>query len=155
MLPSISKKYKKYIETAVQIAQKSCMRCKHGAIIIKNGEIVAYGHNYSLTHCEYHHRYSIHAEVNAIYDFFTKHRIHLRNKRKILRDAFMIVIRIEKDGSFRNSKPCKECARLICRYNIGTILYSVSNFSYSKDELDIEMVDIMDVLHGNYKILTG
>ena len=155
MLPSISKKHKEYIDTAVHIAQRSCMRCKHGAIIVKNGSVVACGHNYSSQHCIYRNKYSLHAEVNAIYDFFTKNKIPLRNKKKILRDAFMIVIRIEKDGSLRNSKPCSECARVICRYNIGTILYSVSEFCNFKDELDIETIDIQNILNGNYKMLTS
>lgn len=154
MLTSISKKYKEYINTAIHIAQKSCMRCKHGAVIIKNGQVVATGHNVSSSQCIYHNKYSIHAEVNAIYDFFTKNRIKYRNKKKILRDAFMIVIRIEKDGSLKNSKPCCECAKLICRYNIGTILYSVSDFDQYNKITKPEIIDTIDIYNGHYKMLS-
>ena len=153
MLPSISKKYKEYIETAIQFAQKSCMRCKHGAVLIKNGRIVACGHNYSSSQCIYHNKFSVHAEVNTIYNYFTKNRIDYKNKRKILRDAFMIVIRIENDGSLRNSKPCCECARLICKYNISTIFYSVSDFNNYSKISDVEQIELSDILHGKYQML--
>ena len=154
MLKGLSKKYNEYINDAIQIAKKSCMRCKHGAVIIQNGGIVACGHNYSTHQCVYHNKYSVHAEINAIFDFFARNKINNKNKKKVLHNAFMIVIRVDNDGSFKNSKPCSNCARMICKYNINTIFYSVSDLDKYKDISNIEQINLLDILRGKYKQLT-
>jgi len=56
------------LEIARNKASKSNMKIKHGALIMQRNKIVASGYNtrnYKLTH-----QFSIHAEQNALKDFF-------------------------------------------------------------------------------------
>ncbi len=97
-----------------KVAQKSpVVKSKHCACILVNNKIVSIQYN------DYSKRIkTIHAEVNAIIN--TK-RIY-KNK-----NAKMIVIRVDKSGNLKLSKPCDDCINFINNNNIiklGTVLYS-------------------------------
>jgi deoxycytidylate deaminase len=107
-------------DRASQVARKSTMLHRHGAIIVHDGEIVAEGYNHLALYME--HAYSIHAEVDAL----TK--IKTRGK-KFLEECTLIVVRIGTDkmnNPFKDSKPCESCQRAIKNYGIRRVFYSVT-----------------------------
>ena len=102
------------------VASKSTMNQRHGAIIVKNGEIVGEGCNYTAKWmC---HPYSVHAEVAALLSVPKRNR-----HRKYLEDSTMLVIRISgKDKHCNFSAPCDNCKKEIEKYGIKRVFYSIS-----------------------------
>lgn len=105
-------------ERAVQLAKKSVMTQKHGAVIVKGGEIIGQGYNHATTFMS--HSWSCHAEVAAI--------LNLKNKsRKYLEDATLIVVRVGPVSigcPMKLSKPCENCRKAIEKVGIRKVFYS-------------------------------
>lgn len=106
-------------ERAMSLARKSTMSQKHGAIVIKNGEIIGEGFNHVTTYMS--HSYSCHAEVAAL--------LSIKNHmKKQLHDATMIVVRISNNhkhpNNLRLSKPCINCTKEIIKAGIKKVFYS-------------------------------
>jgi deoxycytidylate deaminase len=107
-------------ERAISLANKSTMQHRHGAVIVKNGQIIGEGFNYE-THfmC---HQWSIHSEVAAIMSIKRQHR-----NKKFLEDAVMLVVRIGArnwNSDCRLSKPCEKCRQAINESGIKKVFYS-------------------------------
>ncbi len=114
----ISKEKIFYIEEALKEAKKSPLRCKHGCIIVKDGEIISRGFNNFRGYNKYgtcfiNHRYSTHAEQAAI-DNCTN--------RNNMKDADLYVVRLDvKKYGTSYSAPCHKCSKLIksCKKKYG------------------------------------
>lgn len=105
-------------DRAAQVAQKSTMLHRHGAIIVRDGEIVSEGYNHHIHYME--HAFSIHAEVDALSKI--KHK-----GRKFLDECTLIVVRIGTKGMgypLKDSKPCENCQRAIKNHGIRRVFYS-------------------------------
>jgi len=112
----ISRKNELFMEKAAEIALKSTMQQKHGAVIVYKNNIIATGFNYK---CDYMYtNYSIHAEIAAI--------SQLIYNKSILEYCDIYVVRIATafNNTFRNSRPCKNCTNFIKKYNIRNTYYS-------------------------------
>ncbi len=107
---------KKYISIAIQEAEKSPMEHKHGAVVVKNRAIIGKGHNtnYPDVKCG---MYSLHAEISAILNC----GIH----KHILKNSIVCVVRINKQGDLKYSKPCENCTKFIEKYKVRRVYYSV------------------------------
>jgi len=103
-------------DKVVSIARKSVMQHKHGAIIVRNGEILGAGYNHITDYMS--HQWSCHAEVAAIQNCRKKDRQNLS-------DATLLVVRISKEGEPKLSKPCANCKKQIEKYGIKRVFYSV------------------------------
>lgn len=116
-----NKRRREYLQIAGEIALKSSMRSKHGAVLVKNGEIIAEGYNYDYNQDTYHGHYSVHAEVNVL--------LQARNKKILdLSDTDLYVVRVSKaTGNFMLSKPCKNCTRMSIKYGIRCVYYSLGD----------------------------
>ena len=104
-------------EKAIQIAKKSTMLQKHGAVILsKNGDIIGQGYNHFSDYMS--HQWSCHAEMAAL--------MNIRNKkgRERVADATLLVVRIGNDGLPKLSKPCENCKREIEKFGIKRVFYS-------------------------------
>jgi deoxycytidylate deaminase len=121
-----SERQQTYIDIAMKLAQKSVMEHKHGAVIVISNEVIAMGFNHKQEFmC---HQRSIHAEVDAIL------KVKGRNKC-LLNDAEMYVVRIgtvRMNFPLKYSKPCCECQKVIMKYGIRKVYYSVN------DELQLQ-----------------
>jgi len=119
-LKIINRKHEIFLNKAAEIAIKSEMQQKHGAVIVYKNKIIATGFNYI---CDYlHDNYSIHAEVSAINKL-------LYNK-KLLELCDIYVVRIAPaiyNNCLKNSKPCKSCTNIIKKYNLRNIYYSTNH----------------------------
>lgn len=115
----INKKHQLFLQEAAEIALKSNMQQKHGAVIVYKNKIIATGYNEI---CDYmNNNFSIHAEVSAISKMFYN--------KKLLEFCDIYVVRIASvtfDNCLKNSKPCKNCTNFIKKYNLRNIYYSTS-----------------------------
>ena len=120
----INKKHQLFLSQASEIAIKSNMLQKHGAVIVYKNKIIASGYNQI---CSYmNNNYSIHAEVSAISKLFYN--------KKLLELCDIYVVRIASatfDNCLKNSKPCKSCTNFINKYNLKNIYYS-TNYEYDR-----------------------
>ena len=109
-------KLDKAIEIASGEATKSNMRYTLGAIIFNKCNYVT-GYNRAFGCCvsQKEKRYSLHAEEMAI-----------RKGNRLEMDfshATLVVVRVNKMGDLRFSKPCETCQKLIIDAGIKNIYY--------------------------------
>ena len=92
----------------------SAKNYKHAAVIYRKSRIISIAENiiYKTHPCGAGPHTSSHAEIRAI--MIAKH-IGVKKGDKIL------VIRINRRGYIKLSKPCKDCMRLINQYNIRPV----------------------------------
>ncbi len=123
-LKLINKKHQLFLSKAAELALKSNMLQKHGAVIVYKNKIIAEGYNEI---CNYmNDNYSIHAEVSAISKLFYN--------KKLLELCDIYVVRVATitfDNCLKNSKPCKKCTKFILKYNLKNIYYS-TNYEFDK-----------------------
>ncbi len=126
-----------------EITKGHTMRCKHVAVILKNGIPVSeYKFNYES--CDTFNKFSVHAEINVIYNILKIYKYPINNKdlsvclkknmsknlSKILKkiSSFdILVIRISKDGILLNSKPCSNCQCAIRSLRFRNVIYTSGN----------------------------
>ena len=141
----ITPKQNYLIEYAKQIAIKSVMNYKHGAILVSRNKILGEGYNklynrkplisnsdtytINLSNC-----YSIHAENACLKDAIKKNKNKLESY-----DLELYVIRvsiINNNYYLRDSKPSENCKKLIENY---TKKYKINKIYYSIDELNLNI----------------
>lgn len=114
-----------FLKRAMNLASKStCVHQKHGCVIVKDDEIISEGFNHTNVHL--YHKFSIHAEVDAI--------SKLKHNKKTLLSCDLYVVRIGKESMgmpLKYSKPCDGCEKLIKKCGIRKIYYS-SNIEYEE-----------------------
>lgn len=136
-----------FINAAREQAYRSDMRFKHGAVIVKDGEIVARGFNYIYKGRRSMNHYSMHAERSAIYN-----ALHCKID---LEGASIYVVRLNKRGNLSHSKPCYHCAKKILELNIKRTYYSVSHDQICQTETRIINLGNFDkfcsISFGEYK----
>lgn len=113
-----------FILKAKQLASKSTMSHKHGCVIVKNGDIISTGINKYINYFE--HQYSIHAEVDAI------NKIKRKGKKFLINcDVYIVRISNYNNDILRLSHPCLQCTRVLLKYGVRRIFYSVDTDEYS------------------------
>ncbi len=108
---------------AIKMAKRSYMTQRHGAVIVRNGEIIAKGYNHHVTHLN--HLFSLHAEMDAIADL--KKKYPESKSKRWLKDCRLYVVRIgpdRQDNPLRMSKPCINCKQAIQNLGIPIVFYS-------------------------------
>lgn len=105
------------IKLCKNIAKKSNMKYKIGAIIFNNTNNYILGYNRGLG-CRNNYQtnpFSIHAEEMAI----------LRGVREDFdfKNSTMVVVRINRSDNLRRSLPCDNCTKLIKKVEVKTIYY--------------------------------
>ena len=119
------------ITAAMFEALKSNMYHKHGAIIIHRNKIIGRGHNYAIGERRMKNgRWSVHAEINAIYDC---------KDHSVISEATLYVVRISPmfindvhSGNFcfkphihtKESKPCSKCQKALNKLKITRIWHT-------------------------------
>lgn len=115
-----TEKQEYFLNKAAQIASNSNMAQRHGCVIIdENDEILSTGYNHTTTYMS--HRWSIHAEIDAIRKI--KKNIDLSNT-----ELYVVRIGTDRSGNpLKMSKPCDDCTRQILKSGIGKIYYTWSH----------------------------
>ena len=104
-----------FLDECLELSSLSNMMQKHGAVVVLNGEIVGRGYNY---YEPYHNTISVHSEAAAIMD------ARKRITRKDFKKAWMLVVRANRKGDLRLSKPCQKCRKICEEYKLSRIIYS-------------------------------
>lgn len=115
----------KFIKKAINEAEKAEERYRVGAVVFKGKRILSRGHNtYQKSAKKLHPKFtrwpnSVHAEVDAIL-----------KARRNLKGASILVVRINKAGELRNSKPCAHCMLYLKHVGIKKVYYSTNDYPY-------------------------
>ncbi len=106
------------MDLAVNVAQSSECRMKHGAVVVRGGSVISVGINknrnhptvvsseHIKTHC------SVHAEIDAL------------RKVKNAKGATIYVARVNRKGQDRLSRPCDRCHDAIRDAGIRKVVYT-------------------------------
>ncbi len=106
------------MDLAVNVAQSSECRMKHGAVVVRGGSVISVGINknrnhptvvsseHIKTHC------SVHAEIDAL------------RKVKNAKGATIYVARVNRKGQDRLSRPCDRCHDAIREAGIRKVVYT-------------------------------
>lgn len=103
-------------DVACTMAQRSDILFQHGAVIIKDGRIIAVGRNHK-NGCRWGNGqiFSVHAEIDAIEG----------TKIRGLRGA-TIVVYAESHGRQKLSRPCPNCAHILRKLGFKRVIFSTS-----------------------------
>lgn len=112
-ITNLSKRDKKYLELACKLAQQSECSTKHGAVLVKGGNVVAVGFNKprNSSTVERQH-YTVHAEIDCL------------NQAKKTEGAILYVARINGNGRPMFSCPCENCMVAIHEAGIRKVYYT-------------------------------
>ena len=121
----ISKRQERYFELARRISHQSDYGCyHHGAILIKGGSVINASSNKS-NFCSFGARFrspstgnaTLHAELGSV----------LGVDRSRTQNADIYVVRVNKNGKFRMSKPCPMCENAMRYCGVSRVYYSTNN----------------------------
>ena len=115
------------IKRAVWEASQSDYIIRVGAVLFNKKKIVASGYNQAQRNLPWwkvapeHQRWpnSLHAEVAAILA-----------ARSDVRGASVLVVRMNKQNQFRQSKPCPHCMGILRERGIKKVFYSIDYYPY-------------------------
>ncbi len=108
-----------YLAKAARVALRSSMTHKHGCLIVhSDGTILYDGYNHHHHSLNLTHKFSIHAEEDALYK--------AKKQKAKLTNCEMYVVRIGSPNEFKYSKPCSGCALEIQKCGIRKVYYSIS-----------------------------
>ena len=107
---------------AIDEANRSEHSTRHGAVVVKKGKVIQSGRNQycslqRVKHFKGKQIWSIHAEMNVLAGL----------PKKLTKDADIYIVRILRDGTLSNSKPCAICMAMIQTAGIRRIFYSVNS----------------------------
>jgi deoxycytidylate deaminase len=119
-----SKKTKKYLELASRAAiQSNYPHFKHGAVLVKSASVISVAFNkkgYTSFGAKFRsvNRYhaTLHAELASV----------LNVERRSTEGATVYVVRINKAGQFRLSKPCLMCEAALRYCGVKKVVYSTA-----------------------------
>lgn len=104
------------------------IRTFHVTFAIRKNKILAIGTNSSKTHplsiqCNYGHDVGIHSELDAILKLDK-----INNAKRIT----FVNVRLKKDKTVANSKPCRGCQKLLRRVGYRQLLYTNDSGEFEK-----------------------
>lgn len=118
----LSNTQKAYLNVARYLAQKSDLKHKHGAVVVKSGRVLGTGFNKRRNY------------PNVIPDGKHREQCHLHAEASAIREAGMnarggtiFVARISRSGGDLLSKPCDNCQKLIDESGIKNVVFTKSD----------------------------
>ena len=120
-----SRKVKNYLELAKRIAlQSDYGNIKHGAVLTKGGSIINVSCNKN-NYCSFGKRFrdddkgkaTLHAELGCV----------LNLDRSVTQGTDIYVIRINRRGDFRLSKPCQMCEAALRYVGVKRAFYTTND----------------------------
>lgn len=122
--PHLSRSQQSFLKLAMRVAEASECNQRHGAIVVRAGSVLSTGlnkwRNDILTSGILFDEgrstaVSVHAEIDAL------------SRAKYTKGATLYIARINKKGTPRFSKPCKNCAKAIKEAGISKIIYTTND----------------------------
>jgi deoxycytidylate deaminase len=107
----------------VVVEIKHNLRCRHAAFLVEKNKIISIGMNKEKSHplqkefSRFANMTYLHAEIDC-----------LKSVGKFdLNKTTLYILRIDKNGQYANSAPCKGCQEFLNQTKIRRIVYSVNN----------------------------
>ena len=170
---NFSLKTNKNICDLIPLALSGDMQSKHAAALYSGGKRVAIGINHAKSCKKNKPMLSCHAEMHALQNYLLMNNAYYlsslindsvksMNQRKnfrpidISRYKFlkkklsMYVVRVTKDGSLANSKPCSACRYYLKLFNVKDIIYTDDNGNLIKEKVDDLEDSFVSIAHFNY-----
>lgn len=112
----LSRKEKSFLDLAMKVAETSEVENQHGAVLVKNGRVLALGinkwRNKGLFMESYEPVLTTHAEVDVL-------------NRVSDAEGTVLYIARSKDGKAMFSRPCWRCMETIAAAGVKRIIYTV------------------------------
>jgi deoxycytidylate deaminase len=124
-IENLGNKKQRYVDLAKRMAQQSTYgNVKHGAILVKGGSVLNAAFNKG-SHCGFGNRFrvrktghaTLHAELGCV----------LNLDRSVTNGAEVYVVRVNKEGKYRMSKPCTMCQSVLEHVGVNKVYYSTNN----------------------------
>jgi tRNA(Arg) A34 adenosine deaminase TadA len=124
-IDELSRSKRRYVDLARRIAEQSTYgNVKHGAVLIKGGSVLNVACN-KENHCGFGNRFrerstghaTLHAELGCV----------LNLDRGVTNGAEVYVVRINREGAYRMSKPCPMCQSALEHVGVNKVYYSTSD----------------------------
>lgn len=128
-------KFESALDDMKKMALNSCVMHKHCACLFQGDKVLAQGVNkhFRIKPLDNKSKYlAIHAEVDALSSV----------KKKLLKGADILVIRVGSKSNLCNSRPCNSCIEKLQQKGIRKAYYS-----NSKGDIVCEFVDNMPKIH--------
>lgn len=114
----ISKRDRHFLNIAIEAAKNSDCRVRHGAVLVKNGNVLSIGTNKMRNHPNVlgeftKNKASYHAEAAAL------------SRVQDPSGAVLYSARVFRNGTPALAKPCMECQTLIDSYGIKRTIFTV------------------------------
>ena len=117
---------------------------QHFSGIYRNGKLLFRGCNHLRN--SYNGEcicYSTHAEMDVLCKVIKKNLLRPFKDIIDLSDHVIIVVRVGRDGLFKNSRPCNQCLEIMTKYRIKKILYSTDTGCFhSEKPCDMEHLHV-------------
>ena len=121
----VTKKINRFFSSAKNVASNSSYgKIRHGALLVKGGSIInaccnkdsysSFGKRFRSPHRGHA---TVHAELGCV----------LGIPRNVTSGADIYVCRINRNGQFRNSKPCAMCHSVLKHVGIKRVYYTTSH----------------------------
>jgi len=120
-----SKKTQKYLDLAARIAEQSSYpHFKHGAVLVKGASVINVSHNkqgFNSFGAKFRKkkqgRATLHAELGSV----------LNVEKKNTEGSTVYVVRVNRQGSTRLSKPCHMCESAMKHCGVRRVIYSTDD----------------------------
>lgn len=112
-------KINKAVVTARKAALNSNMKFKFGAVLFDNHNfVIGFNRKFHVRHLNRIKPFSVHAEEMTIIKANRLINFNYKN-------STLVVVRINRKGKLMACTPCKYCQKMIKKFGIGTIYFSV------------------------------
>ena len=124
-IDALTKRKRRYVELAERAALQSCYgNIKHGAVLVKGGSVLNVSSN-KANHCRFGTRFrergsgiaTLHAELGCV----------LNLDRKVTEGGTIYVVRLNRKGEHRMSKPCAMCQAALEHVGVNRVYYSTND----------------------------
>lgn len=135
----LSKSEKKFLCYAIKAAEMSSCTSRHGAVLVKNGNVLAIGVNAMKNDPLYvspQQRNVVPPDVK-IMDMMSVHAEEavIRANKEEANNAVIYIARISAKGEPVLSKPCASCQKMLKEYGVKKAIWTIADDESDTEEL--------------------
>lgn len=126
----LSRSERRFLGYAIQAAGMSTCNARHGAVLVKNGNVLAIGVNAMKNdpHVVSPEGPNVLAPSVHVMDMLSVHAEEavLRANASEAENSVIYIARVGDDGKPTMSKPCKSCQQLLKRYGVKKAIWTLA-----------------------------
>lgn len=121
---ALSNRQKRAVELVTKIAETSKCFQKHGAALVNGGQRLINISNNKYDYCSFGERFNPKIRKDWVATRHAEIAVCLNVPQSQTDGAIIYVVRINGEGTLRNSKPCEMCQAVMKFLNIKKVIYS-------------------------------